>query len=203
MAWRGRGRRPPGGFSRHDITLKDDDTSDVPQNFPPVSNMPARAPEMDQMDAETLRLLVRRVFLGAAILLSCCPLSSACIFLVRPRCWPAGLLEVCKPRWLAHAQQDGAINELGIYRPGCKAVAGSYGMRSHVVQSRYNKMRAAFHASPFHIDPEPEAVHEGSQPAVHTYMDMQQGAVKKQQKGKAALHQVRDCAMLVCTPCKL
>lgn len=58
------------------------------------------------------------------------------------------------------------------------------------VQKRYNNMRAAFHASPFHMDAERQAVHEGSEPAVRTFTDAQQAAAKTQQKSKAALHQV-------------
>lgn len=59
MAWRGRGRGRPGGFARHDITLKDDEQlSDVPQTFPPAP-MPAKAPQQDDLEAETKRLLVR------------------------------------------------------------------------------------------------------------------------------------------------
>jgi hypothetical protein len=60
MAWRGRGRGRPGGFARHDMTLREDeDASDVPVTFPVVKNMPAKAPTEDALDPETLRLLVR------------------------------------------------------------------------------------------------------------------------------------------------
>ena len=59
MAWRGRGRGRPGGFARHDITLKDDEQlSDVPQTYPPAP-MPGKAPQQDDLEAETKRLLVR------------------------------------------------------------------------------------------------------------------------------------------------
>jgi hypothetical protein len=58
MAWRGRGRGRPGGWARHDITLKEDEElSDVPQTYPPA-RMPAKAPSEGSLDAETKRLLV-------------------------------------------------------------------------------------------------------------------------------------------------
>ena len=60
MSWRGRGRGRPGGMARHDMTLRDDEeASDVPVTFPPVSRMPGKAPTEDALDPETQRLLVR------------------------------------------------------------------------------------------------------------------------------------------------
>lgn len=179
MAWRGRGRRPPGGFSRHDITLKDDDSSDVPQNFPPVNNMPARAPAMEQMDPETQRLLVRTAARTR---------SKMWWSLSMPPC-----LATCLPCACAPADATPCASQSLATAEWC-----SHETLPMCFQSRYNKMRLAFHESPFHMDKEAQAAHDGTQPAVQTFVDVQQDAKKQQTKSKAALHQVRRTHIQYC-----